>query len=209
MSVYEIKHPLIQHKIGLMRESGVSSKDFRELASEVGNLLTYEATRDLPLEDIQIKGWNDEQIKVSQIKGKKITVVPILRAGLGMLDGVLRLVPNAKISVVGLYRNEETLEPVAYFDKVVSDIDSRLGLIVDPMLATGGTLNATIDLLKSKGCNKIIGLFLVAAPEGIAAVTNAHPDVDIYIASIDERLNDKGYILPGLGDAGDKIFGTR
>jgi uracil phosphoribosyltransferase len=209
MSVYEIKHPLIQHKIGLMRESGVSSKDFRELASEVGNLLTYEATRDLPLEDIQIKGWNDEQIKVSQIKGKKITVVPILRAGLGMLDGVLRLVPNAKISVVGLYRNEETLEPVAYFDKVVSDIDSRLGLIVDPMLATGGTLNATIDLLKSKGCNKIIGLFLVAAPEGIATVTNAHPDVDIYIASIDERLNDKGYILPGLGDAGDKIFGTR
>ena len=209
MSVYEIKHPLIQHKIGLMRESGVSSKDFRELASEVGNLLTYEATRDLPLEDIQIKGWNDEQIKVSQIKGKKITVVPILRAGLGMLDGVLRLVPNAKISVVGLYRNEETLEPVAYFDKVVSDIDSRLGLIVDPMLATGGTLIATIDLLKSKGCHKIIGLFLVAAPEGIAAVTKAHPDVDIYIASIDVRLNDKGYILPGLGDAGDKIFGTR
>lgn len=209
MSVYEIEHPLIQHKIGLMRESGVSSKDFRELASEVGNLLTYEATRDLPLEDIQIKGWNDEQIKVSQIKGKKITVVPILRAGLGMLDGVLRLMPNAKISVVGLYRNEETLQPVAYFDKVISDIDSRIALIVDPMLATGGTLNATIDLLKNKGCNKIIGLFLVAAPEGIAAVTNAHPDVDIYIASIDERLNDNGYILPGLGDAGDKIFGTR
>lgn len=209
MSVYEIEHPLIQHKIGLMRESGVSSKDFRELASEVGNLLTYEATRDLPLEDIQIKGWNDEQIKVSQIKGKKITVVPILRAGLGMLDGVLRLMPNAKISVVGLYRNEETLQPVAYFDKVISDIDSRIALIVDPMLATGGTLNATIDLLKNKGCNKIIGLFLVAAPEGIAAVTNAHPDVDIYIASIDERLNENGYILPGLGDAGDKIFGTR
>ena len=209
MSVHEIKHPLIQHKIGLMRANGVSSKDFRELASEVGNLLTYEATRDLPLENIQIEGWTGEPIEVSQIKGKKITVVPILRAGLGMLDGVLRLVPNAKISVVGLYRNEETLQPVAYFDKVISDIDSRLGLIVDPMLATGGTLNATIDLLKSKGCKKIIGLFLVAAPEGIETVTKAHPDVDIYIASIDDQLNEQGYILPGLGDAGDKIFGTR
>jgi uracil phosphoribosyltransferase len=209
MSVYEIKHPLIQHKIGLMRAYGVSSKDFRELASEVANLLTYEATRELQVEDIEIKGWAGESISVNQIKGKKITVVPILRAGLGMLDGVLSLVPNAKISVVGVYRDEETLQPVAYFDKVVSDIDSRIALIVDPMLATGGTLIATIDLLKSKGCKHILGLFLVAAPEGIEAVIKAHSDVDIYVAAIDDRLNDQGYILPGLGDAGDKIFGTR
>ncbi|WP_412973322.1 uracil phosphoribosyltransferase [Glaciecola sp. MF2-115] len=209
MSVYEIKHPLIQHKLGLMRSYGISSKDFRELASEVANLLTYEATRDLEVEEITIKGWAGNNIPVNQIKGKKITVVPILRAGLGMLDGVLNLVPNAKISVVGLYRNEETLEPVAYFDKVVSDIDSRIGLIVDPMLATGGTLIATIDLLKSKGCEHILGLFLVAAPEGIKAVQEAHPDVDIYVAAVDDRLNEQGYILPGLGDAGDKIFGTR
>ena len=144
-----------------------------------------------------------------QIKGKKITVVPILRAGLGMLEGVLELIPNAKISVVGLYRDEETLQPVAYFDKVVKNIDERTALIVDPMLATGGTLIATIDLLKKKGCTKIMGLFLVAAPEGIKAVVDAHPDVDIFTAAVDERLNEKGYILPGLGDAGDKIFGTR
>jgi uracil phosphoribosyltransferase len=209
MSVYEIKHPLIQHKMGLMRAYGISSKDFRELASEVANLLTYEATRDLDLEIINIKGWTGESITVNQIKGKKITVVPILRAGLGMLDGVLHLVPNAKISVVGLYRDEETLQAVAYFDKVVNDIESRIALIVDPMLATGGTLISTIDLLKSKGCEHILGLFLVAAPEGIEAVSKVHPDVDIYVAAIDERLNDKGYILPGLGDAGDKIFGTR
>ena len=209
MAIHEIKHPLIQHKIGLMRAHGVSSKDFRELASEVANLLTYEATRDLTVEKITIKGWTGEPITIDQIKGKKITVVPILRAGLGMLDGVLRLVPNAKISVVGLYRDEETLQPVAYFDKVVSDIEERIGLIVDPMLATGGTLNATIELLKSKGCKQILGLFLVAAPEGIKAVVEQHPDIDIYVASIDERLNDQGYILPGLGDAGDKIFGTR
>ena len=209
MAVHEIKHPLIQHKIGLMRAYGVSSKDFRELASEVANLLTYEATREIAVEHIDIKGWTGETIEVKQIKGKKITVVPILRAGLGMLDGVLRLVPNAKISVVGLYRNEETLQPVAYFEKIVNDIDSRIALIVDPMLATGGTLNATIDLLKAKGCEHILGLFLVAAPEGIKTVQAAHPDVDIYVASIDDRLNEQGYILPGLGDAGDKIFGTR
>ena len=209
MPVYEIHHPLIQHKMGLMRADGVSSKDFRELASEVGNLLTYEATRDLAVETRTITGWSGVPISIQQIKGKKITVVPILRAGLGMLDGVLRLVPNAKISVVGLYRNEETLQPVAYFDKVIKDIDERISLIVDPMLATGGTLIATIDLLKQKGCKRILGLFLVAAPEGIAAVTALHPDVDIYVAAIDDCLDEKGYILPGLGDAGDKIFGTR
>ncbi|BCO19963.1 uracil phosphoribosyltransferase [Tenacibaculum sp. KUL152] len=209
MAVHEITHPLIAHKLGLMRNAKISSKDFRELASEVGNLLTYEATRTLPTERAKIRSWSGDEVEVRQIKGKKITVVPILRAGLGMLEGVLELIPNAKISVVGLYRDEETLQPVAYFDKVVKNIDERTALIVDPMLATGGTLIATIDLLKKKGCTKIMGLFLVAAPEGIRAVVDAHPDVDIFTAAIDERLNDKGYILPGLGDAGDKIFGTR
>jgi uracil phosphoribosyltransferase len=209
MAVHEIHHPLIQHKIGLMRKEGISSKDFRELASEVGNLLTYEATREILTEVVETTAWNGQKINIQKIKGKKITVVPILRAGLGMLDGVLRLIPNAKISVVGLYRDEETLQPVAYFDKVVKDVPKRTALIVDPMLATGGTLIATIDLLKQKGCKHIMGLFLVAAPEGLAAVQAAHPDVDIYTAAIDEKLNEQGYILPGLGDAGDKIFGTR
>ena len=209
MAVHEITHPLIAHKLGLMRNAKISSKDFRELASEVGNLLTYEATRTLPTERAVIKSWSGDEVEVKQIKGKKITVVPILRAGLGMLEGVLELIPNAKISVVGLYRDEETLQPVAYFDKVVKNIDERTALIVDPMLATGGTLIATIDLLKKEGCTKILGLFLVAAPEGIKAVIDAHPDIEIFTAAIDERLNEKGYILPGLGDAGDKIFGTR
>ena len=204
MAVHEITHPLIAHKLGLMRNAKI-----RELASEVGNLLTYEATRTLPTERAVIKSWSGDEVEVKQIKGKKITVVPILRAGLGMLEGVLELIPNAKISVVGLYRDEETLQPVAYFDKVVKNIDERTALIVDPMLATGGTLIATIDLLKKKGCTKILGLFLVAAPEGIKAVIDAHPDIEIFTAAIDERLNEKGYILPGLGDAGDKIFGTR
>lgn len=209
MAVHEIHHPLIQHKIGLMREQGISSKDFRELASEVGNLLTYEATRELEIEEVETTAWDGRKILIQKIKGKKITVVPILRAGLGMLDGVLRLIPNAKISVVGLYRDEETLQPVAYFDKVVKDAPKRTALIVDPMLATGGTLIATIDLLKQKGCKHILGLFLVAAPEGLKAVKDAHPDVEIYTAAIDEKLDEQGYILPGLGDAGDKIFGTR
>ncbi|WP_416307176.1 uracil phosphoribosyltransferase [Neptunicella sp. SCSIO 80796] len=209
MAVKEINHPLVQHKLGLMREAGISSKNFRALASEVGNLLTYEATRELETETVSINGWQGKPISVKKIKGKKITIVPILRAGLGMLDGVMQLIPSARVSVVGLYRNEETLQPVAYFDKVVKDVEERTALIVDPMLATGGTLIATIDLLKQKGCKHIMGLFLVSAPEGIAAVTRLHPDVDIYTAAIDERLNDQGYILPGLGDAGDKIFGTR
>lgn len=209
MAVHEITHPLIAHKLGLMRNANVSSKDFRELASEVGNLLTYEATRTLPTERATIESWSGDNVDVKQIKGKKITVVPILRAGLGMLEGVLELIPNAKISVVGLYRDEETLQPVAYFDKVVKNIDERTALIVDPMLATGGTLISTIDLLKEKGCKNIMGLFLVAAPEGIKSVVDKHPDVDIFTAAIDERLDENGYILPGLGDAGDKIFGTR
>ncbi|MEM0910624.1 MAG: uracil phosphoribosyltransferase [Pseudomonadota bacterium] len=208
MMLNQINHPLIQHKLGLMRED-ISTKQFRELASEVGTLLTYEATRDLPVESVTVKDWMNKPLEVSRVKGKKITIVPILRAGLGMLDGVLQLIPNARISVVGLYRNEETLEPVAYFDKVVKDVSIRTALIIDPMLATGGTLNATIDLLKQKGCKHILGLFLVAAPEGIDAVLERHPDVSIYVASVDDKLNEKGYILPGLGDAGDKLFGTR
>jgi len=209
MAVHEINHPLIQHKVGLMRVNDISTKHFRELASEVGTLLTYEASRQLETEQVEIEGWTGQPLTVGRIKGKKITVVPILRAGLGMLDGVMELIPSAKVSVVGLYRNEETLEPVAYFDKVIKDVDSRTALIIDPMLATGGTLIATIDLLKQKGCTQIMGLFLVAAPEGIERVQKAHPDVDIYVAAIDDHLNEKGYIIPGLGDAGDKIFGTK
>ena len=209
MPLNAIQHPLIAHKIALLRQYGISTKQFRELANEVASLLTYEATRDLPQEDREINGWQGEPINTQMLSGKKLSIVPILRAGLGMLDGVLTLVPNAKVSIVGLYRNEETLEPVAYFDKVIADIDQRTALIIDPMLATGGTLLATVDLLKQKGCKKIIGLFLVASPEGLKRVTELHPDVDLFIAAIDEGLNENGYILPGLGDAGDKIFGTK
>ena len=209
MPLNAIKHPLIGHKVALLRQQGISTKQFRELANEVASLLTYEATRDLPIENREINGWQGEPINTEMLTGKKLSIVPILRAGLGMLDGVLTLVPNAKVSIVGLYRDEETLNPVAYFDKVITDIDKRTALIIDPMLATGGTLLATIDLLKQKGCKKIIGLFLVASPEGLERVTKLHPDVELFIAAIDEGLNDNGYILPGLGDAGDKIFGTK
>lgn len=209
MPVHEIRHPLVRHKLSLMREQNISTKDFRELCSEVANLLTYEATRGLELEKQTITSWSGTTLSVEKLKGRKITVVPILRAGLGMLDGVLNLIPSAKVSVVGLYRNEETLEPVPYFEKLTPNIDDRMALILDPMLATGGTLVATIDLLKKAGCKKVLGLFLVAAPEGLKRLEKAHPDVDVYVAAVDERLNEKGYILPGLGDAGDKIFGTK
>ena len=209
MPLNAIKHPLLAHKIALLRQNGISTKHFRELANEDASLLTYEATRNLPLEDREINGWQGEPINTQMLSGKKLSIVPILRAGLGMLDGVLTLVPTAKVSVVGLYRDEKTLNPVAYFDKVITDIDQRTALIIDPMLATGGTLLATIDLLKQKGCKKIIGLFLVASPEGLERVTKLHPDVDLFIAAIDDSLNEQGYILPGLGDAGDKIFGTK
>lgn len=208
MSVQEIKHPLVQHKLGLMRANDISTRAFRTLASEVGSLLTYEATKDFPLEDTVIEGWNGD-VTIQQIKGKKITIVPILRAGLGMMDGVLDMIPSAKVSVVGLYRDEETLEPVPYFEKLVSNIDERTALILDPMLATGGSMLATIEMLKAAGCKEIRCLVLVAAPEGIDKIVSAHPDVRIYTASVDECLNDKGYIMPGLGDAGDKIFGTK
>lgn len=208
MSVYEIKHPLVQHKISLMRAKNMSTRSFRQLSAEVGSLLTYEATKNLELEDYKMQGW-DGELTGQRLVGKKATVVPILRAGIGMLDGVLELIPSAKISVVGLYRDEETLEPVTYFEKLAGDIDQRMALIIDPMLATGGSMNATIDILKKAGCTDIKALVLVAAPEGIEKVQNAHPDVDIYTASIDECLNAQGYIIPGLGDAGDKIFGTQ
>lgn len=208
MAVYVEQHPLIKHKVGLMRFKDISTKDFRELSSEVARLLTYEATKDLATEKKMIEGWAGN-VEIEKIKGKKITIVPILRAGLGMMDGVLDMIPSAKVSVVGFYRNEETLQPVQYYVKTASSMDKRIALIVDPMLATGGTLIATINLLKQAGCQTIKGLFLVAAPEGIQAVEAKHPDVDIYVASVDERLNDIGYILPGLGDAGDKIFGTK
>jgi len=208
MKIVEVRHPLVQHKLGLMRRADNSTKTFRELSAEVATLLTYEATADLETEDAVVRGWAGD-VNVRRIKGRKITLVPILRAGLGMLPGVLELIPAAKVSVVGLQRDEETLNAITYYEKLVGNLQDRIALVLDPMLATGGTLIATVDMLKAAGATRIKGLFLVAAPEGLKALEAAHPDVEVYTASIDERLNDKGYILPGLGDAGDKIFGTR
>lgn len=208
MPILEVKHPLIRHKVGLMRRADISTKNFRELAQEITALLTYEATQDFSLASETIQGWAGP-VTVDSIAGKKVTIVPILRAGLGMLEGVLSLIPVARVSVVGQVRNEETLEASTYLEKLVGELDQRLAIIVDPMLATGGSLISTIDLLKKAGSTEIRALILVAAPEGIKRVLDAHPDVSIYTASIDDCLNDKGYILPGLGDAGDKIFGTK
>jgi uracil phosphoribosyltransferase len=208
MKIVEVRHPLIQHKLGLMRRAGISTKEFRELASEVAALLTYEATADMETECKMIEGWAGP-VEVTHIKGKKVTIVPILRAGLGMLTGVLEMIPAAKVSVVGLQRDEETLEPVAYYEKLSGGMDERTAIIVDPMLATAGTLVATVDMLKAAGAKKIKGLFLVAAPEGLKRIEAAHPDIEIYVACIDDHLNELGYIRPGLGDAGDKIFGTK
>ena len=208
MPVHVVDHPLVKHKLALVRENNITTKDFRDLASELANLLTYEATKHLETETVTIEAWAGA-VEVEKIKGKKITVVPILRAGLGMMNGVLNLIPTAKVSVVGLYRNEETLEPIRYYVKMTSQMEERIALILDPMLATGGTVIATIDLLKESGCKQIKGIFMVAAPEGIEKLQSAHPDVEIWVAAIDEKLNEVGYILPGLGDAGDKIFGTK
>jgi len=208
MALHLVDHPLIRHKVGLLRQHDISTSHFRTLANEITRLLTYEATKDFETEKTTIKGWAGD-VEVDSIKGKKVTVVPILRAGLGMIDGVYDMIPGAKASVVGFYRNEETLEPVQYYVKLAKRIEERMALILDPMLATGGTLDATIKLLKEAGCQSIRGLFLCAAPEGIERILNAHPDVDIYTAAVDEKLNDVGYIIPGLGDAGDKIFGTK
>ena len=208
MPVIAVKHPLVQHKIGLMREADISTKKFRELTAELARLLAYEATADFELAPVEIECWSGPTT-IQQIKGKKVTVVPILRAGLGMLDGVLDLIPSAKVSVVGIARNHETLMPEPYFERFVGQLDERLALIIDPMLATGGSLIATIDMLKRNGCTHVRAIVLVAAPEGIRALQEAHPDVDIYTAAVDSHLNEIGYIIPGLGDAGDKIFGTK
>lgn len=208
MKLTEVSHPLVKHKIGLLRAADISTKQFRQLAAELGSLLTYEATKDLATETITIDSWNGP-VAIEQIQGKKVTIVPILRAGLGMLDGVLELLPSARISVVGIYRDEQTLQPVPYFQKLASDLDQRLAIVVDPMLATGGSMIATIDLLKQQGAKHIKALVLVAAPEGITALRKAHPDIELYTAAVDRCLNEQGYILPGLGDAGDKLFGTK
>ncbi|AKJ29589.1 uracil phosphoribosyltransferase [Caldimonas brevitalea] len=208
MPVIEVKHPLVKHKVGLMREVDISTKKFRELTAEVARLLAYEATADFPLEKTTIECWSGPT-EVDQIRGKKVTVVPILRAGLGMLDGVLDMIPNAKISVVGLSRNHDTLQPEHYFENFVGDLAARTALIIDPMLATAGSMIATVDLLKRKGCQDIRALVLVAAPEGVQALDRAHPEVRCWTAAVDHHLNENGYIIPGLGDAGDKIFGTK
>lgn len=208
MNIVEVRHPLVRHKIGLLRDASLNTKDFRELVTELGTLLAYEATRDLATESATRQGWAGP-VEVDRIAGAKITLVPILRAGLGMLPGVLALIPSARVSVVGLQRDEATLQPIAYYERLTGRLTERDALILDPMLATGGTLIATIDMLKRAGARRIRGIFLVAAPEGLAALQAAHPDVEIFTAAIDERLNEDGYILPGLGDAGDRIFGTR
>ena len=208
MPVIDVKHPLVKHKVGLLRENEISTKKFRELTNELARLLAYEATADFPLEKTTVQCWSGP-IEVEQISGKKVTVVPILRAGLGMLDGVLDMIPSAKVSVVGLSRNHETLQPENYFEKFVGKLDERTAIIIDPMLATAGSMIATVSLLKARGCKDIRALVLVAAPEGVKALSVAHPDVRCWAAAIDSHLNEVGYIIPGLGDAGDKIFGTK
>ena len=208
MPVIDVKHPLVKHKVGLLRENEISTKKFRELTNELARLLAYEATADFPLEKTMVNCWSGPT-EVQRISGKKVTVVPILRAGLGMLDGVLDMIPSAKVSVVGLSRNHETLQPENYFEKFVGQLDERTALIIDPMLATAGSMIATVSLLKARGCKDIRALVLVAAPEGVHALAQAHPDVRCWTASIDSHLNEVGYIIPGLGDAGDKIFGTK
>ena len=201
-------HPLIQHKLSVMREKDTSSKEFRELVSEIAQLMCYEVTRDLPLEEVEIE-TPVAKAKVKRIAGKKLAVVPILRAGLGMVDGMLNMIPNAKVGHIGLYRDPETLEPVKYYCKMPTDVAERDIIIVDPMLATGGSAVAAITFMKEYGCSHIKLMCLIGAPEGVEKVQESHPDVDIYIAALDEKLNEHGYIVPGLGDAGDRIFGTR
>ena len=203
-----INHPMVQHKLTIMRDVRTGSKDFRELLKEIALLMGYEVTRDFPLEDVEIE-TPMEKMKAHKVSGKKVAIVPILRAGLGMVDGLLTLIPVAKVGHIGLYRNEETHKPVFYYCKLPFDIAQRTIIVTDPMLATGGSACDAIDLLKEKGCTNIRLMCLVAAPEGVRAVQEKHPDVDIYVAAVDDRLNDNCYILPGLGDAGDRIFGTK
>ncbi len=207
-NLHIIDHPLIQHKLTIMRDKNTSSKDFRELLDEISMLMGYEITRNLPLEDVEIE-TPIQKATCKRIAGKKLAVVPILRAGLGMVDGLLRLVPVARVGHIGLYRDPETHLPVEYYCKMPPDIDKRLVIVVDPMLATGGSAADAITMVKARGAKSILLMCLVAAPEGVKKVMDEHPDVDIYCASLDERLNDHAYIIPGLGDAGDRIFGTK
>ena len=207
-NVFVMDHPLLQHKIGYIRNVNTGTKDFRQTISEIAMLICYEATRNLPLEDAEIE-TPICKTTVKQLKGKKMAVVPILRAGLGMVDGMLTLIPAAKVGHIGLYRNEETLQPVEYYCKLPVDCAQREVFVVDPMLATGGSSAAAIQMLKDKGCKNIHFMCIIAAPEGIKAIHDAHPDVDVYIGALDEKLNEVGYIVPGLGDAGDRIFGTK
>jgi len=206
--VHVIDHPMIQHKLSLMRRKECGTKDFRQLLEEISMLMAYELTRELPLREIEIE-TPVAKCRTKVIAGKKLGIVPILRAGLGMVDGMLALVPSARVGHIGLYRDPETHEPVEYYCKLPGDIGERDIIVVDPMLATGGSSIAAIDMLKKRGCGSIKLMCLVGCPEGVEAVMNAHPDVDLYIAAIDEKLNEHKYIVPGLGDAGDRIFGTK
>lgn len=207
-TVLEMNHPLIQHKLTIIRDINTGSKEFRELVKEVSMLMAYEVTRELPLEDVEIE-TPIQKMTGKTISGRKQGIIPILRAGLGMVDGFLHLLPTAKVGHVGLYRDPETLEPVEYYCKLPSDINERDLYVVDPMLATGGSASAAISFLKAKGATSIKFVCLLGCPEGIAVVQKEHPDVDIFVAKIDEKLNDHAYIVPGLGDAGDRLFGTK
>ena len=206
--VVVMDHPLIQHKIGLIRRTETGTKDFRQTISEIAMLICFEATRELALTDVEIE-TPICKTTVKELKGRKMAIVPILRAGLGMVDGVLQLIPAAKVGHIGLYRDPETLKPVEYYCKLPADCAEREVFVVDPMLATGGSSVAAIQMLKDKGCKKIHFMCIIAAPEGVKAMQEAHPDVDVYIGALDDHLNDHGYIVPGLGDAGDRIFGTK
>ncbi len=206
--LFVMDHPLIQHKLSLIRDKNTGSKEFRELLGEVATLMAYEVTRDLPLAEVEVE-TPVAVCKTKMLAGKKIGVVPILRAGLGMLEGVLELIPAAKVGHIGLYRDPETLAPVEYYCKLPTDVTERDLIVLDPMLATGGSASAAITFIKNRGCKSIRMMNLIAAPEGIERVQKDHPDVDIYVACVDEKLNEHGYIVPGLGDAGDRLFGTK
>jgi uracil phosphoribosyltransferase len=208
MAVTEVRHPLVRHKLGLLRDVNTDTEMFRRLVNELTLLLTYEATKDMGLEDVEVE-TPLERMTANRIPGKKVAVCPILRAGMGMLDGVLSLIPVARVGFIGLYRNEETLEPVEYYVKLPADIAERDVLLLDPMLATGNSTAHAVDVLKRAGATRISLVSLIAAPEGVARIQDAHPEVDIVVASIDSHLNEKGYIVPGLGDAGDRLYGTK